>query len=205
MATVFRLQLIATVSETANATQTGVGDGDGDGTDGTGNLTGVPNLSTRRFTSTVELRDGESLALAGLIRNSIAAESSRVPFLGDIPILGSLLFGDRTMNYSEQELLVVVTPYLVAPLPAGLTLPLPGSDSFEPDDLDFFLHGAIEGSIAEDYRTPVRGNVHRMEAFRRCEQKYIIGMPGHSSGRPLPALGAPVGQAPISITSEVVP
>ncbi|WP_158222791.1 type II and III secretion system protein family protein [Rhodopirellula sp. MGV] len=198
-----RLQLMAAVSETINSNNNGTGTGSGTGT-GTNAATGVPSLSTRRFNSTVELRDGESLALAGLIRNSVSAESSRVPFLGDIPVVGSLLFGDRSVNYSEQELLVVVTPHLVSPLPAGASLPVPGSDTFEPDDLEFFLHGSIEGRIADDYRTPVRSNIHRMEAFRRCEQKYIIGMPGHSSGRPLPELSLPTQTTAEFINGEVV-
>lgn len=152
-----------------------------------------PSLTTRSFTSTVELRDGESLALAGLIRNAMTNDALKVPFLGDIPVLGNA-FGNRDGAYQEQELLVVVTPYLVSPLPVGARLPLPGSDVFEPDDLDFFIRGSIEGSIPEDYRTPIRGSIGRMVAFRRCEQKYIIGMPGHSSGRPLPALQVPNGQ-----------
>ncbi len=182
-----RLQLQSTVSETAN--------GIGVGGAGAGGVTNndpstPPSLSTRSFTSTVELRDGESLALAGLIRNSLVNSSARVPFLGDVPVIGNL-FANNQSTYQEQELMVVVTPYLVSPLPSGATLPLPGCDTFEPDDLEFYLHGSIEGSIAEDYRTPVRGNLHRMEAFRRTEQKYIIGMPGHSSGRPLPELQLP--------------
>ena len=201
-----RLQLMAMVSETAGVN--GGGDGGATGGDTTGQgadaATGVPSLSTRRFNSTVELRDGESLALAGLIRNSVSAESRKVPFLGDLPVVGSLLFGDRSLSYSEQELLVVVTPHLISPVPSGVSLPMPGSDTFEPDDLEFFIHGSIEGTIAEDYRTPVRGNIHRMEAFRRCEQKYIIGMPGHSSGRPLPELNLPSHPTPDIMTGEVL-
>ena len=101
--------------------------------------------------------------------------------------------------------MVVVTPYLVKPLPPGGELPLPGSDVFEPDDLEFFIRGSIEGTIAEDYRSPVRGSIHRMEAFRRREQKYIIGMPGHSSGRPLPELQIPTqATTPTIMTGEVM-
>jgi len=138
----------------------------------------------------VELRDTESLALAGLIRNSLTSSSARVPFLGDLPVVGNL-FSRNTSNFQEQELLVVVTPYLVSPVPGAATPALPGSDTFEPDDLEFFLHGAMYGSVAEDYRTPVRTNVSKMHAFRASEQKYIIGMPGHTSGRPLPACPSP--------------
>lgn len=192
-----RLQLQTTVSESSNG---GIGVG-GTGT-GTNDPSQPPSLSTRLFTSTVELRDGESLALAGLIRNSLINSSVKVPFLGDIPLVGNL-FANNQSNYQEQELLVVVTPHLVSPLPAGASLALPGSDTFEPDDFDFFLRGAIEGTIAEDNRTPVRGNLHRMKAFRRCEQKYIIGMPGHSSGRPLPQLQLPAQTTSAILSGEV--
>ncbi|MDF1843898.1 MAG: pilus assembly protein N-terminal domain-containing protein [Rubripirellula sp.] len=202
-----RLQLQSTVSETNGGG--GLGGGTGGGTGG-GVGGGVnnndpsqpPSLSTRSFTSTVELRDGESLALAGLIRNSLVNSSARVPFLGDLPVVGNI-FSNRETSYQEQELMVVVTPYLVSPLPAGAMLPLPGSDTFEPDDLDFFLRGSLEGTIAEDYRSPVRGDVHRMKAFRRCEQKYIIGSPGHSSGRPLPELHLPAQPTTMNMTGEV--
>lgn len=188
-----RLQLQSVISETAGG---GIGGGAGGvgggaGNNATNDPSQPPSLTTRSFTSTVELRDGESLALAGLIRNSLISNTAKTPFLGDLPVLGNL-FSDRETSYQEQELLVVVTPYLVSPLPVGVKLPMPGSDVFEPDDLDFFIRGSIEGTIAEDYRSPVRGSVHRMSAFRRCEQKYIIGMPGHSSGRPLPALETPM-------------
>ncbi|MFG0265348.1 MAG: type II and III secretion system protein family protein [Rhodopirellula sp. JB055] len=175
-----RLQLQATISETSNGTTgtTGTDTEDNDPSQ-------PPSLSTRTVTSTVELRDTESLALAGLIRNSLTSSSARVPYLGDLPVVGNL-FSRNQSNYQEQELVVVVTPYLVSPLPSGTTPALPGSDVFEPDDLDFYLRGEMYGTIAEDYRSPIRTNVHKMHAFRRSEQKYLLGMPGHSSGRPLP-------------------
>ncbi|MEM9646375.1 MAG: pilus assembly protein N-terminal domain-containing protein [Planctomycetota bacterium] len=198
-----RLQLQSTVSETSGG---GGGIGAGGGIGGginNNDPSQPPSLSTRSFTSTVELRDGESLALAGLIRNSLINSSAKVPFFGDVPLLGNI-FANNETSYQEQELMVVVTPYLVSPLPVGATLPVPGSDVFEPDDIDFFLRGSIEGSVAEDYRTPVRGGLHRMKAFRRCEQKYIIGLPGHSSGRPLPELQFPAQATSEFMTGEVV-
>ncbi|WP_197451783.1 type II and III secretion system protein family protein [Rosistilla oblonga] len=176
-----RLQLQATISETDG--------GGGDDSD----PSQPPSLTTRTVTSTVELRDTESLALAGLIRSSLSSSSARVPFLGDLPYVGNL-FSQKSSDFQEQELMVIVTPYLVSPLPATMPLPLPGSDTFEPDDLDFFLRGLMYGTIPEDYRTPVRSDVSKMHAFRRSEQKYIIGMPGHASGRPLPDCASPANQ-----------
>ncbi|MEL6894769.1 MAG: pilus assembly protein N-terminal domain-containing protein [Planctomycetota bacterium] len=197
-----RLQLQATVSETSNGGLGAGGNNGGGNNNATNDPSQPPSLSTRLFTSTVELRDGESMALAGLVRNSLVNSSLKTPFLGDIPVIGNIFSNNRS-GYQEQELLVVVTPYLTSPIP-GNSLPMPGSDTFEPDDLDFYLRGVIEGTVAEDYRTPIRGGLHRMKAFRKSEQKYIIGMPGHSSGRPLPDLKMPAGVNAANMTGELV-
>ncbi|MEM9365513.1 MAG: pilus assembly protein N-terminal domain-containing protein [Planctomycetota bacterium] len=185
-----RLQLIATISETSNGGG-GIAGGAGNNAGNANDPSQPPSLTTRTVTSTVELRDTESLALAGLIRNSLVSSSARVPFLGHLPVLGNL-FSQNESSYQEQELVVVVTPYLVSPLPSGATPALPGSDIFEPDDLDFYLRGSIYGTVPEDYRSPVRSDVHKMHAFRRSQQKYLLGMPGHTSGRPLPEQNLPI-------------
>ncbi len=106
-----RLQLQATISE----------QGGGFGGQAQANQNNDPNsppsLTTRNFQSTVELRDSESLALAGLIQTRMTATKSGVPFLGDLPLVGNL-FSRRTNSSEERELIVVVTPYLVAPVGA---------------------------------------------------------------------------------------
>jgi len=185
-----RLQLQATISETVNVNQGQGGGGGGDNDNQNNDPSQPPSLTTRTVTSTVELRDTESLALAGLIRTSLTSSSARVPFLGDLPVVGNL-FSQSTSNFQEQELLVIVTPYLVKPVPATMPLAVPGSDTFQPDDLEFFICGSMYGSVPEDYRTPVRDDVSKMHAFRCSEQKYIIGQPGHASGRLLPACPSP--------------
>jgi len=182
-----RLNLQSVVSEQAGL---GIGGG-GAGGGGTGGETNndpsqPPSLSTRAFQTTVELRSSESLAVAGLIRTSLVNNSVRVPFLGDIPVVGNLFTNQRT-SYQEQELILVVTPQLVSPVPAVARPALPGSDSFEPDDLTFFIKSGLAGDIADDYRSPVRSDLHKMHSFRRAEQKYILGRPGHTSGQALPA------------------
>jgi pilus assembly protein CpaC len=93
-------------------------------------IDGVPvvALTTRRTETTVELGDGESLAIAGLLQRNDQNDVSRVPGLGDIPILGALF---RSDNYrrNETELVIVVTPYIVKPTEERLALP---TDGFEP-------------------------------------------------------------------------
>jgi pilus assembly protein CpaC len=89
----------------------------------------IPALSTRRVESEMDLRDGQSFAIAGLVDNRVTEQLEKVPGLGDIPLLGKL-FQSRSLNKSRNELLVLVTPRLVKPLtagqvPAGPTFPKP--------------------------------------------------------------------------------
>lgn len=149
----------------------------------------VPGLNARTFSTTVEMREGQTMAVAGLIQNNIGAQSDRVPFLGDLPYLGRLLSLDRTSS-GEQELVVLVTPELVHPLNQNELLPLPGSDLYEPGDLEFYLRGRLESRRSEDYRAAVRTDWERMMSYRRCEKLYISGPTGHVEGvfnRPLTA------------------
>ena len=144
--------------------------------------TNVPGTNTRNFFTTVELREWQTLALAGLISSGSRTNSSRVPFAGDLPGLGRL-FNTDDIAAQEQELLILVTPQLGHPLGEGEQLPLPGSDVFEPDDVEFYLEGRIEGGRVEGYRSPVRTNWERMRAYRRAQQKAIIGPSGYSDDR----------------------
>lgn len=159
-------------------------------TEDTTNINGanVTGLNSRNFQSTVELREGQTIAMAGLIQTNLGATSERVPLVGDVPYLGRVFSSDQT-SYDEQELIVLVTPYLVNPIDAeSEPLPLPGSDYFEPDDLEFFLRGSLTSRFAEDFRTPARTDSHQIKAFRRNEQEMIIGQPGHSNGLLCPAV-----------------
>ena len=141
----------------------------------------VPGLNTSNFLTTVELRHGQTLAIAGLITTDTTSSSDRVPGLGSVPVLGRL-FSSDTASYGESELVVLVTPYLASPIDGDNPLPVPGSDHFEPSDLDFFLMGRIDGRHGEDYRTPVRAEAGEIGAFHRMHQKYILGQPGYSPG-----------------------
>ena len=72
----------------------------------------------RRAETTVELGSGESFALAGLLQNTTEQDISKVPWLGDIPILGQLFRSDQ-FQHNETELVIIVTPYLVKPSQRG--------------------------------------------------------------------------------------
>ncbi len=90
----------------------------------------VPALSTRRAETEIELKDGQSFGIAGLVDRREQAQFSKIPGIGDIPILGQL-FRSKSVNRSNSELLVLVTPHIVDPLhketakPTGPTGPLP--------------------------------------------------------------------------------
>ena len=82
----------------------------------------IPGLSTRRVQTEVELESGQSFVIAGLLDNQVTEQLNKVPGIGDIPILGKL-FQSKSVNKSNSELLVTVTPELVGPIPAGLKAP----------------------------------------------------------------------------------
>jgi len=97
----------------------------------------IPARSTRKADTEVELRNGQSFAIAGLLDNRLTEVASKIPWLGDVPILGNL-FKSRSVNKNKTELMVLVTPTIVQPLeqgqtPSGPQFPLPFMDSSNPD------------------------------------------------------------------------
>lgn len=103
----------------------------------------VPALSTRRVSTTVELPDGQSFAIAGLLRDNVREVVSKFPLLGDIPILGAL-FRSTSFQKNQTELIIIVTPHLVKPLDLAKQT-LPTDQYIEPNDFEFYLLGAFEG------------------------------------------------------------
>ena len=85
----------------------------------------VPALTTRRAETTVELGSGQSFMIAGLLRNTATNNIDKAPFLGDLPILGSL-FRSTKFRREETELVVIVTPYLVRPVSGQMATPVDG-------------------------------------------------------------------------------
>lgn len=103
----------------------------------------LPLITTRRAATTVELFDGQSFAIGGLIRNSQTAGINGLPLLGELPVLGAL-FRSTDFQQDRTELLFVVTPHLVQPLPANYRLP---TDSVSmPGRARLFLGGRLEGT-----------------------------------------------------------
>ena len=105
----------------------------------------IPGLQTRRASTTLELRDGESFAIAGLIRQDFRTTVKQVPLLGSIPIIGSL-FRSSGFQRGETELLIVVTPRLVQPIKPNQVV-LPTERVGEPTELDLFLLGRTDNAV----------------------------------------------------------
>jgi pilus assembly protein CpaC len=112
----------------------------------------APGLTTRRAATTVELADGQSFAIAGLLQENIDDSISKFPILGEIPILGAL-FRSRSFQKQETELVIVVTPRLVKPVSGPDQLALPTDYYIEPNDFEIYLGGALEGKNPRNLST----------------------------------------------------
>jgi pilus assembly protein CpaC len=102
----------------------------------------LPTITTRRASTTVQLRDGESFAIGGLVKNNVTQTIKAFPILGELPILGAL-FRSTSFQTDKSELIFVVTPRLAKVLPPDYALP---TDAYIPPTRnEYFLRGQIEG------------------------------------------------------------
>ncbi|CUI64945.1 type II and III secretion system protein family protein [Cognatishimia activa] len=105
-----------------------------------GNFT-ISAFTSRKASTTVELRDGQSFAIAGLLEDDFRDVNAQVPWLGDIPVLGAL-FRSADYNRSQSELVIVITAHLVSPT-RGEAIALPTDRVMPPSEKDLFLFGEI--------------------------------------------------------------
>jgi pilus assembly protein CpaC len=100
----------------------------------------VPAITVRRVQTEIELQDGQSFAIGGLLNNNETETFEKIPFLGDIPILGKF-FRSKSTNRTNTELVVIVTPEIVSPIPAGQSFPdLKYGQKFLPPQSGFPMH-----------------------------------------------------------------
>ena len=170
----------------------------------------VPSVATRRAETTLEMKSGQSFAMAGLISESTSAISSQVPGLGNLPVLGALF---RSVRYrrGESELLLLVTASLVEPTSDQVLLPLPGTTHVVPNDWELYSRGRLEGEaparLSPDDRTwlaecglerlrgPGAWSVHGQAPGRAYyERRYGAEPAGGSGGAPLRPHARPPGQ-----------
>jgi pilus assembly protein CpaC len=111
----------------------------------------IPALTVRRAETTVDLASGESFALAGLLQNTTEQDISKIPWLGDLPVLGQL-FRSNLFQHNETELVIIVTPYLVKPSTTALAAPTDGF--ILPHDVE---RAATNATYKQTLPAPARG------------------------------------------------
>jgi pilus assembly protein CpaC len=109
--------------------------------------TSVPGLITRKASTTLELRDGQSFMLGGLLQNQTTTAQDQLPWLGDVPVLGAL-FRSSQYQKNETDLVILVTPHIVHPMAPTAPIHTPLDSSLPANDIDFFLMGQAEVSPA---------------------------------------------------------
>lgn len=110
--------------------------------------TQVPGLTVRRAETTTELRDGQSFAIAGLLQSNSTKNESQLPWIGEVPVLGSLL-RSAAFQRKETDLVIIVTPRLVRPARPDEKLATPLDNRLASNDREFFLRGQLEVPAAK--------------------------------------------------------
>lgn len=151
---------------------------------------GAPGLTTRRTKTTVELRDGQSFAISGLLLASTEKQQDQLPYVGNVPVLGAL-FRSSSFIKRETDLVVIVTPRIVRPAKPGEVLPDPLTGSRNSNDIEFFLAGLME---VDD------------STMKKIRNGYgIEGAYGHILELTPPAPTGPLAIAPIAPVVPIAP
>jgi pilus assembly protein CpaC len=112
---------------------------------------GIPGTQSRRIETVVEMREGQTLALAGLLSHKTLTVQTRIPYLGDIPKIGPLFFSSKRSSQEENELLILITPEIVRPMDAHEVPPMPGFEVTHPMDHEFYKYNMTEGMPDPNY------------------------------------------------------
>ncbi|MEM8786638.1 MAG: type II and III secretion system protein family protein [Pseudomonadota bacterium] len=107
-------------------------------------IDGAPSLSNRSASTSVEMRDGQSFAIAGLLEDDFIDDVAQIPWIGEIPVLGAL-FRSASFTRSQSELVIIITAHLVSPTDGDL-LELPTDRLRIPTEFDLFVNGQVQGS-----------------------------------------------------------
>lgn len=112
------------------------------------NTISVPALIVRRASTTVELRDGQSFVIGGLLQTNNRNQIEQLPWLGSVPVLGTL-FSSKSYQKDQTDLAIIVTPHIVRPARPGDVIRTPADDTLPPNETDFFLLGRTEVTRAQ--------------------------------------------------------
>jgi len=139
----------------------------------------VPALIVRRASTTVELRDGQSFVIGGLLQSDNNNQIEQLPWLGSVPVLGAL-FSSKSYQKNETDLAIIVTPHLVRPARPGDLVKAPTDETLPPNDVDFFLLGKTEMTHAQARAvTPVQARI--ADAGNRPFTGHMLDMPRGTS------------------------
>ena len=137
----------------------------------------VPALIVRRASTTIELRDGQSFMIGGLLQTNNQNQIDQLPWLGTVPVLGAL-FSSKSYQKNQTDLAIIVTPHIVRPARPGDVVKSPADDAVPPNDPDFFVLGRTELSRAEAKKLPVTAPVAGAQI--RPFTGHMLDMPGRS-------------------------
>jgi pilus assembly protein CpaC len=157
----------------------------------------LPSMSTRRVDTTVQLSDGQSFVVAGLIKNNVTEALNRVPGLGEVPVMGAL-FRSTEFQTDQTELMFVVTPRLVKPLTTAATLPT--DNHVVPTRADVQLMGRAEGATP----LPVRGATAEAAPLPPSAETGNAARTPESTAADAPAAATPAAVRPADIEAEPV-
>jgi len=141
----------------------------------------IPSLIVRRAHTTVELRDGQSFAIAGLLQSTHSKTLSQLPWVGDVPVLGAL-FRSSSFQKEQTELVIIITPHLVEPAAPHQKLASP-LDSINPaNDIDLFLFGKVDVSkdtlkyFQNGGRATSAGHIIKGKEYARAKTFLVSGL-----------------------------
>jgi len=165
----------------------------------------LPSFTSRKAETTVQLLDGQSFAIGGLIRHNDSASVKAFPFLGELPVIGAL-FRSTEFQSDRSELVFVITPRLVKPLPANYRLP---TDGYVPPTRSQLMgHGQLEGAVRSDdavrrlnqaQRHDPQATERRGQTVAPVDARALPARPGaHASGAAAPS-GPPSDRPPLLI------
>ncbi len=141
----------------------------------------IPAFTSRRVETVVELGSGQTFAIGGLLSDRVRAFSRRVPGLGDLPVLGPLF---RSVQYQNDrtELVVLVTPELVAPLSPDQVAYVPGARHIPPNDIELYMLGEIEGRPAPELEPRVPLQPQGSDGSTALRLRGPVGPAGYNEG-----------------------
>jgi pilus assembly protein CpaC len=141
----------------------------------------VPGLTVRKVNTEVELQDGQSFMIGGLLDDTLSDTFTKIPFLGDIPILGKL-FQSETKQKANTELIVIVTPEIVAPIPAGTPIPaLHQPDKYMPPNSNLPMHEP-DAKTAETTLPPTPATIPVEALIKSLQPEKALVVEGASGG-----------------------